>query len=165
MSELRTLLPEALHQLLGILTHGPQDGEFFILDDPNAGLIPTLQAIDAEHASRPPFPGGHTLAGHVQHLTFTFGVFNRWAQGEENPFATADWASSWGSQAVDPAQWQSVVQDFEREAAAWRQAVREPRDLDDVTLPGAITSVAHLAYHLGAIRQIVARDVTPPPTS
>jgi hypothetical protein len=29
-----------------------------------------------------------------------------------------------------------------------------PRDVDDIELNGMVGSVAHLAYHLGAIRQI-----------
>jgi hypothetical protein len=32
--------------------------------------------------------------------------------------------------------------------------VREPRDVDEIELNGMIGSIAHLAYHLGAIRQI-----------
>jgi hypothetical protein len=34
------------------------------------------------------------------------------------------------------------------------QTLRTARDVDDTELNGMIGSVAHLAYHLGAIRQI-----------
>ena len=40
------------------------------------------------------------------------------------------------------------------EADRWIDVVREPRELTDVELTGLVASVAHVAYHLGAIRQI-----------
>ena len=36
----------------------------------------------------------------------------------------------------------------------WLGVVRAPRDVDEIELNGMIGSIAHLAYHLGAIRQI-----------
>ena len=33
-------------------------------------------------------------------------------------------------------------------------AAAEPREWDEMTLMGTLGSVAHLAYHVGAIRQI-----------
>ena len=40
------------------------------------------------------------------------------------------------------------------EATRWLGVVRTPRDVDEIELNGVIGSIAHLAYHLGAIRQI-----------
>ena len=34
-------------------------------------------------------------------------------------------------------------------------AVDQPRDWDEISLTGTLGSCAHIAYHLGAIRQIV----------
>ena len=42
------------------------------------------------------------------------------------------------------------------EVATWERAVAEPRELDGIELTGVLASIAHLAYHLGAIRQILA---------
>ena len=41
-----------------------------------------------------------------------------------------------------------------REAHAWVEAVAQPRIWNDPTMTGAFASAVHLAYHLGAIRQI-----------
>jgi hypothetical protein len=41
------------------------------------------------------------------------------------------------------------------------QALGSPRDVSEVELAGMIASIAHLAYHLGAIRQI-DRDLRGP---
>ena len=40
------------------------------------------------------------------------------------------------------------------ETRRWLEALRSPREVIDIELTGMIASIAHLAYHLGAIRQI-----------
>jgi hypothetical protein len=40
------------------------------------------------------------------------------------------------------------------EAHRWLDTVSSPRPLGDVELTGMIASVVHLAYHVGAVRQI-----------
>jgi hypothetical protein len=45
-------------------------------------------------------------------------------------------------------------QGFAAEARAWLAALSVPRDYAEAELNDVIGSVAHLAYHFGAIRQI-----------
>jgi hypothetical protein len=45
-------------------------------------------------------------------------------------------------------------EDLRRETQAWIEALRVPREVSDVQLGWITGSVAHLAYHVGAIRQI-----------
>ena len=40
------------------------------------------------------------------------------------------------------------------EVHRWLQVLKSPRDASEIELSGMIASIAHLAYHLGAIRQI-----------
>ena len=40
------------------------------------------------------------------------------------------------------------------ETQRWLEVLRSPREAMDIELTGMIASIAHLAYHLGAIRQI-----------
>jgi hypothetical protein len=40
------------------------------------------------------------------------------------------------------------------EVRAWMTALQAPREYSAFELNGVIASIAHLAYHLGAIRQI-----------
>jgi hypothetical protein len=79
---------------------------------------------------------------------------NRWAGGEPNPFATADWTAAWRTTHVSDAEWAKLRADLRDEAHRWLAALGTPREVDDVALNGMIGSIAHLAYHLGAIRQI-----------
>jgi hypothetical protein len=79
---------------------------------------------------------------------------NRWANGEPNPFATADWNAAWRTTHVTDAEWAKLRGELRDEAHRWLGALKQPREVDDIALNGMIGSIAHLAYHLGAIRQI-----------
>jgi hypothetical protein len=43
---------------------------------------------------------------------------------------------------------------LEQESHRWLEALGAPREAAPLELAGMIGSIAHLAYHLGAIRQI-----------
>jgi hypothetical protein len=79
---------------------------------------------------------------------------NRWATEGGNPFADAKWDEAWKTTCVDASEWQEIRGGLREEAEHWMQALGSPRDVSEVELAGMIASIAHLAYHLGAIRQI-----------
>ena len=78
---------------------------------------------------------------------------NRWGQGED-PFRSADWGASWKRTTVTDGQWEQLRADLRSEATRWLEVIERPRDVDQEGLGGMIGSIAHLGYHLGAIRQI-----------
>jgi hypothetical protein len=55
---------------------------------------------------------------------------------------------------VNAAAWTEVRSGLRDEAHRWREVLASPRDVAEVALAGMIGSIAHLAYHVGAIRQI-----------
>jgi hypothetical protein len=79
---------------------------------------------------------------------------NRWANSGGNPFADATWDEAWKLSEVDESGWQEIRDGLRLEAHRWLTALNTPREATAVELTGMIASVAHLAYHLGAIRQI-----------
>ena len=78
---------------------------------------------------------------------------NRWVAGE-NPWSDASFAASWDRQHVDEDQWRRLRASFADEARKWLTSAGEAREWDEGTLTGTIASAVHLAYHVGAIRQI-----------
>ena len=64
-----------------------------------------------------------------------------------------DWTASWRKNFVSDAEWQQLRDELRREAVAWAETLRSPREVSDVEAGWMAGSVAHLAYHLGAIRQ------------
>ena len=124
-----------------------------MLNRGDAGLLRSLDKLSASEASRIPPGGGSSIAAHVDHLRYGLSLMNRWAHGE-NPFDTADWAASWRKTTVSEAEWQELRARLRAEAEEWLNALGQPRDVHRMELNGIIGSIAHLGYHLGAIRQI-----------
>jgi hypothetical protein len=61
---------------------------------------------------------------------------------------------SWRKPVVSDTEWRTLRDDVRRETEAWIEALCKPREVDDAQLGWLVGSVSHLAYHLGAIRQI-----------
>jgi hypothetical protein len=76
--------------------------------------------------------------------------------GEPNPWAGADWNASWQRTTVTQEEWESLCQSLREAAHQWQESVVKHQEWNDLTASGALASVAHTAYHLGAIRQILA---------
>ena len=151
-----SIFQRALATMLTEIFAGPP-GEFaYVLNPGDPGLLRQLDTIDAAAASQRPMPGRTTIAAHVDHVHFGLSLLNRWAAGEANPFAGADWNASWQRTAVTDEQWRKLRDNLRDEAAKWKQVVATRANWDDVTAAGALSSAAHTAYHLGAIRQILA---------
>jgi len=148
------LLHQSLETLFRELVDGPDANAAWMLNAGDVGLLRSLDALTASAASATPAVGGATIAAHVDHVRYGLSLMNRWAQGEPNPWATADWTASWDRPTVDDQQWEALRQALATEARRWLEALRVPRDYSEMELNGVIASVGHLAYHLGAIRQI-----------
>ena len=98
--------------------------------------------------------GGSSIAAHVDHCLYYFALMNRWASGEKNPWKGADWKVSWTRTSVTPESWDILRDSFENEARRWLETVGQPREVTQAELSGMIASIVHLAYHVGAIRQM-----------
>jgi hypothetical protein len=151
-----SIFREALSKLLTEIFDGPPGNEAYLLNPGDPGLLRQLDTIDAGTASSRPMPGKTTIASHVDHVHYGLTLLNRWASGEANPWANADWDASWRRTTVTSQQWDKLRQELRREAASWANVVASRTDWDSITAEGAISSAAHTAYHLGAIRQILA---------
>jgi hypothetical protein len=142
----------SLATLFGELVDGAPGAGAYILNAHDAGLLRSLDKVSAAAASAVTRTGS-SIAAHVDHLRYGLSLMNRWAAGE-NPFGDADWSASWKKTTVSEAEWQKLRAQLREEAARWLNALRAPRDVQEIELNGMIGSIAHLAYHLGAIRQI-----------
>ena len=141
-----------LATLFSELVNGAPPAGGFILNPGDEGLLRSLDKLAAAAASVPALTGS-SVAAHVDHLCYGLGLMNRWSAGE-NPFQDADWVRSWQKTAVSDQEWRALRTQLRDEAARWLNALRAPRDVQEIELNGMIGSIAHLAYHLGAIRQM-----------
>jgi hypothetical protein len=144
----------ALKTLFIELVDGPPGRACFVLNPGDIGLLRSLDKLSSSAASRLTATGS-SIAAHVDHLRYGFGLMNRWAAGDPNPWAAADWSESWKKTRVTDAEWAALRKQVAEDAHAWRGALsRANGSLSELELNGFISSVIHLGYHFGAIRQI-----------
>ena len=151
----------SLASLFTELVHGvPKGTAAFVLNPGDAGLLSSIDQLPAEVASKSA-NGGASIAAHVNHLRYGLSLMNRWAGGEANPFADADWSVAWRTTTVDSSAWAELRGALRAEVEQWLAALRSPREVRGIELDGVIGVVIHLGYHLGAIRQIAAESRGP----
>jgi hypothetical protein len=145
-----------LPRLFSELVDGPRaSNEAFMLNSGDVGLLRSLDRLSAASASRS-VNGGATIAAHVQHLRYGLSLMNRWAAEGGDPFADAKWDEAWKTSEVDAVAWHEIRSGLREEAYRWLQTLESRSRAADVEVTGMVASIAHLAYHLGAIRQIDA---------
>jgi hypothetical protein len=79
---------------------------------------------------------------------------NRWATEGGDPFSDAKWEEAWKISEVSDDDWAKIRQGLRDEIQLWLDALGSSRAVTRAELNGMVGSIAHLAYHLGAIRQI-----------
>ena len=148
---LRTIVPTLFSELI----HGSPDPSrrTYMLNRGDAGLLASLDQLSAAAASAR-HGGGPSIAAHVDHLRYGLALLNRWATGAPAQWQEMDWTASWRKNIVSDAEWRALRDELRGAASAWVEALRTPREVSDVEAGWMAGSVAHLAYHFGAIRQI-----------
>lgn len=119
--------------------------------DHDSGIRATLSKLTAEKASRR-FEGRPSIASHVRHMNFHLRVTAEWIQGDQS---RRDWVASFEPQTVTEAEWlrlQKDLEDTRAEVVRTLKGLSPERFLEE---GAGLGSVAHLAYHLGAIRQLM----------
>ena len=134
------------------------DGAATFVLDAGGNLSSTLAATSATEASRALVPGGTTIAAHVAHAAYFLETFERTIM---NVHHERDWPGSFQPAVVDEAAWQATQDRFHAVASRVAALIRGNPRWQPEHVRGALVNLAHLAYHLGAVRQIarvVAHD-------
>jgi hypothetical protein len=128
--ELRTILAPLMFKAVAVvlteLVDGAASGAGWVLNRGDEGLLKSLDRLSCRDASAVAPGGEASIAAHVDHLCYGLSLLNRWSEGEKNP---------------------------RQEASRWQDTLTRPRAVDEIEMNGIVASAAHLAYHLGAIRQ------------
>jgi hypothetical protein len=127
------------------------------------GLNPTLAQIDAATASKFPAPGRSSIAAHCEHLRYVLEIVNAWVRLEK---PQPDWRLAWKTEGVDAAQWEALKAGIQTECGTLRTLIAESGEWNPKLLNLLLSNTSHVAYHVGAIRQIwmlVRTDQSSPP--
>jgi hypothetical protein len=146
----------ALSDMLTEIFDGPPGQAAYLLNPGDPGLLRQLDAIDARTASTPIVPGRTTVAAHIDHVQTGLAMLIRWAAGEANPWAGTDPNASWRRTTVTDDEWRALRGALRRDAEQWRTVVAGRTSWDDTGAAIAFSTAVHTAYHLGAIRQVLA---------
>jgi len=139
---LKALLEETFENVKGIYLDG------------GTSLTETLSSLSAEEASKPIVPEGTSIAGQVEHIRFYLNVMNGYMDGQW--FEKLDWKQSWLTKSVTKGEWETIRQNLKADYEQLCQHLQRFDDFnDDRRLGGALATIVHTAYHLGAIRQIM----------
>jgi hypothetical protein len=141
-------------QLLAVLDeafeHPPTPWTYFTDNNPDAGFFGTLAKVSAAEASRS--YGGTSIAAHVHHIIFSLEASAAWIRGDRSQ---RNWDESWRVSTVDGATWSQAQEQLRRQYKDLRYAIESHASSSVEAMGGALAAVAHVAYHLGAIRQKV----------
>ena len=149
---LKSNVYENVSVLLRETFEGPaQTGPSAYLDK-GTGLFHTLDEVNVEAASTQSRPGGSTVAAHTEHIRFYVAVHHKLLQGSTAPI---DWDESWRIKTVSSTEWDVLREELRRTYGALADYLRsvDVWGEDEIGLTMAI--IAHTAYHLGAIRQLI----------
>lgn len=140
----------AVRRLLREAFGGAEHGNSWFVDDD--GLLATVRDLDSAEASRSPTAGGATIAGHVEHVRWFVTLLNAFARGER---PAINWSESWSVREVDDDAWRDLLGSLENAADELDDHLAAGIDLDDEQrVMTVLATVAHVAYHVGAVRQM-----------
>ena len=143
---------EMIEQVLGALSEafeGPHGAWSYFTDSGrDGGLFGTLEKLDAAAASR--VLGRTSVAAHVNHVIFGLNASARWIEGDRT---THSWSESWEAGSVDDASWARLKERLRASYQDMRRAMGLYAMESQEALAGSVGVLAHVAYHLGAIRQ------------
>jgi hypothetical protein len=130
---------------------GGRPGEGTQYLDHDSGILNTLKGLSAAQASEQ--KGTHpSIAAHVRHMTFHLRVAYEWIGGDHGK---RDWKGSFLPQTVTQEDWSRLQTQIVETKAEYLRVLRAlPLDRL-ISEGGTIGVIAHLAYHLGAIRQLL----------
>jgi len=150
ISEIAGLLDQ-MEELLRETFEGAKPGEGTQYVDRNGGVRQTIAGLTAEQASRT--RDGHpSIAAHIRHMAFHLRVSHEWIRGDHSK---RDWIGSFKPFTVNDAEWEGLKQELERERRAFIDVMRGLSDAEVVENGAGMGTIAHLAYHLGAVRQLL----------
>lgn len=141
----------AVRTLLKETYDGPKENASWYTEaKPGSGLFGTLEKISAEDASIP--INGTTIAAQTDHTRYYLWVANSYLKGEE---PSKDWGASWKITNVDKIIWAQFTDELQQEYTTLLKKIDSLDSLDEQTSNGLLGALAHSAYHLGSIRQMI----------
>ena len=129
---------------------GSPEGESSAYLDRGVGVFPTLEMLSAAHVSTE--INGISMAAHTEHFKFYLDRLCEYIKGRTEP---VNWEQSWLIDEVNDEEWESLRGAVRKSYENVLRTFAEIEQWNDGNIGKATAILAHTAYHLGAIRQIM----------
>ena len=120
--------------------------------DQKTGLFDTLNELSAEQVSKR-VQDASSIAAHCEHMRFYLDIFLGGLQGKT--YGKIDWKQSWLVQSVNEGEWHALKEKLRAQYKELTQLLESFDFWDDYRVGDPMAILAHTAYHLGAIRQLL----------
>lgn len=147
VEQLTAILDEALE-------HPPKPWSYFADSSPDAGYFGVLAKLSASEAGQA--VSGTSIAAQVSHVIFSMEVSSAFIRGDLNPPGQKRWQHSWQVPELDEVMWTQMQQELRDAYHELRCTIESHAVSQAQSVGGAIGAIAHIAYHLGAIKQKIA---------
>ncbi|PTM58730.1 hypothetical protein [Desmospora activa] len=128
----------------------PIKGSWFTNSEPNSGIFGVLEGMSCDQASMSVH--GTTLAAHADHIRYHMWGTNEILKKGKQP--QMDWGKSWDIHSVDEQQWNRIQERLRNEYLTFLESI-DTIEWNELLANEVLSSLAHSAYHLGAIRQML----------
>jgi hypothetical protein len=112
----------------------------------------TLEATDAPTTSQSITSAGSTAAAHAAHLVFTLNALTAQIKGQTPEL---DWSQSWETSIVSTMQLLELRNRLRTSGEDLLEAITSRATWEADVLEAVLLQFVHVAYHAGAIRQLV----------
>lgn len=117
------------------------------------GIFDAVDGLSAARASASPGPGLSSVASHVNHMVYILQGANALNGGRE---PLGSWEDTWTRQEYSDADWHGLVSSLREEYDKLMPFFASYSDWTaEDSAVGALALLPHLAYHLGAVRQLL----------
>ena len=134
---------------------GSPEGEGSAYLDRGIGVFPTIDKLSAAQVSME--INGISIVAHTEHFKFYLDRLCEFIKGVNEP---VNWEQSWLIDDVDEAEWEALRIAVRKAYENVLRTFAEVETWNGDNIGDAVAIIAHTAYHLGAIRQIMKRGQT-----
>ena len=141
-------------QLLRECFEGKPEGQNYTwFVEGKEGIFDALSSVSAERASIKPSERSSTIAAHGYHILYALRGANAY-YGRPKPEGT--WDDSWSKETATDQEWSDLmaaIQDEYLFLLVWFETADDWSD--EQTVIGGLAQLPHMAFHLGALRQLL----------
>lgn len=144
---------EFLRQILFIMREtfeGSPEGQPSVYLDRGVGVFATLEKLSAADVSRE--IGDTTIAAHTEHAKFYLDRICEFINGRTEKI---NWEQSWLIETVNETEWNFLREGMRKSYEAVIRCFAEIEIWNQDNIGEAVAIIAHTAYHLSAIRQMM----------